>query len=265
METNLEKYKKDLKKLIDDGKQLFIAMLTAFAPDRLNDILNKDLKTKEEISKFLEKPPNFYNDYQTWYTEALILLKQLLPDRVSDFVKLYEKPKTRKNVTRENYTIEDALQGLYTKDGLNQKAAIPRFKQQLSIIESVNRRFESSLFNIKQLVQADLFDSELESAEELNKKGFIRAAGAVAGVVLEKHLAQVCENHKIKITKKDPTINDYNQLLKNNDVIETEDWRFIQRLADLRNLCDHSKEREPKKEEIDELINGVEKMTKTIF
>jgi len=115
------------------------------------------------------------------------------------------------------------------------------------------------------LVQADLFDSELEAAKELNKKGFVRGAGAIAGVVLEKHLAQVCENHNVKVSKKNPGINDYNQLLKDNEVIEVKDWRFIQHLADLRNLCDHDKKKEPKKEDIDELIDGVEKVSKTIF
>lgn len=145
------------------------------------------------------------------------------------------------------------------------EAAIPQFRQQLKILEAAQKRFESSLFDIKQLVRADLFDSELDAARELNKKGFTRGAGAIAGVVLEGHLSQVCENHKIKVTKKKPTISDYNQLLKDNDVIEIPTWRFIQQLADLRNLCDHNKKREPKKEEIDELINGVEKVTKTIF
>ena len=47
------------------------------------------------------------------------------------------------------------------------------------------------------LVQADLFDNELDAAAELNDKGFRRAAGAVAGVVLEEHLETVCEQHNI--------------------------------------------------------------------
>ena len=40
---------------------------------------------------------------------------------------------------------------------------------------------------------------------------------------------------------------------------------MIQRLGDLRNLCDHNKQREPIKEDVYELINGVEKVTKTIY
>lgn len=271
METNLEKYKQDLRRLIDDGGQLLMAMQATFVRDDFNNELKKVLKDKKKISELLKKLPSFGNDYQTWYSEALILLKQLLPDRVSDFVKLYEKPKSRKNITYENYVIEDALQGIHITRGWEKEkvvgpdAAIPRFTQQLNIIKSINKRFESSLFDIKQLVQADLFDSELDAAQELNKKGFARGAGAIAGVVLESHLSRVCENHKIKVTKKRPTINDYNQLLKDNDVIEMKDWRFIQLLADLRNLCDHKKKKEPTKEDMEELINGVDKITKTIF
>ena|SRR3989344_3262438 len=272
MISNLEKYKADLDRLIADGGCLHMAMQAEFLPEQFQGSLKKALKTEKKVSEFLKKLPSFSGKYQTWYSEALSLLKQLLPDRVPDFVKLYEKSKTRKkDITYENYVIEDALQGLHVTRGWQKEkvvgadAAIPRFRQQLNIISSVKRRFESSLFDIRQLVQADLFDSELEAAKELNKKGFTRGAGAIAGVVLEKHLAQVCENHNLNITKKDPGINDYNQLLKDKDVIEVKDWRFIQHLADLRNLCDHNKKKEPKKEEIEELIAGVEKISKTIF
>ena len=114
-------------------------------------------------------------------------------------------------------------------------------------------------------MQADLFDSELSAAKELNKKGFVRGAGAIAGVVLEGHLLQVCTNHKIKVTKKNPTINDLNELLKSKDVIDTPIWRKIQYLADLRNRCCHNKEEDPKKEEIINLIKGVDEIIKNIF
>ncbi|AQU05233.1 hypothetical protein B1778_00360 [Dehalococcoides mccartyi] len=120
----------------------------------------------------------------------------------------------------------------------------------------------NSLFDIKQIVQADLFDSELDVARELLKNGFIRAAGAVAGVVLESHLKQVCENHQLSI--KETSISHYNEALKNKLFIEVPDWRFIQGLGDLRNLCGHKKDREPKKDEVAELIDGVDKIIKKI-
>lgn len=268
MISNLEKYKKDLTDLISDGLNLHTAILYEAQPEEFGRQLKSRLKNK--YANFVKKIPSFRTEYQNWYSEALKLLKQLLPERVSDFVKLYEKPKNRKFIEYGNYVIEDYLQNLvvttiYGDRKVGPEAAITQFEQQLYIIKSVEKRFESSLFDIKQLVQADIFNSELEAAKELNKKGFVRGAGAIAGVVLEKHLEQVCDNHNVKIIKKDPSISDYNDKLKSAVVYETPTWRKIQHLGDLRNLCDHKKKKEPKIEDVDELIEGVEKITKTLF
>ena len=121
------------------------------------------------------------------------------------------------------------------------------------------------MFDIRQLVQADLFDSELDAAKELLKSGFIRAAGAITGVVIEKHLSQVCNNHNITFRKKNLTINDYNQELKNNEIIDMTEWRRIQFLGDIRNLCDHNKKEEPTKEQVSDLIKGTDRLIKNLF
>lgn len=269
MTSNLEKYKKDLEQLIIEGDSLFHAIQFECYPKEFKTQAKKAFDEKSYL-QMVNNLPLFSEKYQDWYSESLSIIKLLLPDRMNDFVKLYEKPRGRKKVEYGTYVIEDYLQGLRVTRSQYEKvvgpeAAIPQFQQQLNILKSVKRRFESSLFDIKQLVQADLFDSELDTASELNKKGFTRGAGAVAGVVLESHLSQACDNHKIKVTKKNPTINDFNQLLKDNEVIEMSTWRSIQHLADLRNLCDHKKKRDPKAEDIDELIEGVGKITKTLF
>lgn len=270
MISNLDKYKNDLKGLIADGEKLLMAAQDAYLSEDFRQELKRVFKTDDKVTEFLGKLPSFRDSYQSWYSESLVLLKQLLPDRVDDFIKLYERPKSRgKGITWENYVIEDALQGLSVsylgEEKVGTSAAIPRFTQQLNIIKAINKRFESSLFDIKQLVQADLFDSELETARELNKKGFVRGAGAIAGVVLEKHLSQVCNNHNIQVLKKDPSVSNYNDKLKSGGVYEIPVWRKIQHLGDLRNLCDHEKKKEPTGEDVEELIEGVEKVIKTIF
>jgi hypothetical protein len=267
MESNLEKYKEDLEKLIEKGSMLLMGMQYECYPDKIEEALGG--RAKELIKTF----PNFIDDYQIWYSEAQIIIKQLLPDRLSDFVQHYEKPKSRKDISSENYRIIDYLQGLTVtrtqgweeQTIVSADAALPQFKQQLAILKSVSARFESTLFDIRQLVQADLFDSELDAARELIKKGFLRGAGAISGVILERHLAQVADNHKIKTRKKHPTISDFNDLLKKGSVLDVPSWRQIQRLGDIRNLCDHNKDRDPTKEEVIELVNGVEKFTKTLF
>ncbi len=235
-------------------------------PERYEEALKGD-----ELKKFKTAVPKFGDDYQSWYSEAKAVVKQLLPDRLADFQRHYEKPKPRKDITFENYRIEDYLQRLQVTRGWEKQvvagpyAAIPHFQQQLAILKSASARFKSSLFDIKQIVQADLFDSELEAANDLIKKGFLRGAGAIAGVVLEKHLAQVAENHSISTRKKHPTISDFNELLKKEGVVDVPSWRQIQRLGDIRNLCDHNKDRDPSSDEVAELVRGVEKFTKSLF
>lgn len=245
MFTNLDKYIDDVKNLVGGG--VLLLKLLEGENDKLTD---------------------FREGYEIWYSEAHSLVKFILPDRLKDFELYYENSKgdsIRKAITYAPPRNEGIKLEFNYEPAKQVDLAKSLFINQLNIVKSCKKRFESSLFDIQQLVQADLFDSELGSARELNKKGFVRGAGAMAGVVLEKHLAQVCLNHSVKFTKKDPTINDFNQPLKDAGVIEVKDWRFIQRLADLRNLCDHNKKKEPTKQDVEELIDGTEKVSKTIY
>lgn len=267
---NIDKYKNDLKLLIDKGDKLDVSIKYQCYPENVRKQIKAALKDDNKVKDYIKNILSFNKEYQSWYSESLVLVKQLLPDRLSDFIKLFEKPKTRKSIEYGNYVIEDFLQNLTVTSGLGEKrvgpeGAVSQFEQQLNILKSIERRFESSLFDIRQLVQADLFDSELDAAKELNKNKFSRGAGAIAGVVLEKHLAQVFLNHNLTISKKNPSISDFNDGLKSSGIYDTPTWRKIQHLGDIRNLCDHSKDREPKKEEVEDLILGVESIIKTVF
>ncbi len=268
---NIEKYKTDLKYLIGKGDNLFNSMNYSCYPQDVIKELNRAYKNDtNKVNDFINKLLPFNKEYQSWYSESLVLIKQLLPNRLSDFVKHYEKPKNRKTIEYGNYVIEDYLLDMQVNDSfgnlkVGRNAAINQFVQQLNILRSIERRFESSLFDIKQLVQADLFDSEIDAAKELNKNKFSRGAGAIAGVVLEKHLIQVHINHNLTIAKKNPSISDLNEKLKSSEVYDTPTWRKIQHLGDIRNLCDHNKDREPTKEDVDELIIGVGSIIKNTY
>lgn len=117
---------------------------------------------------------------------------------------------------------------------------------QLNILDSVKTVIDSSLSDVMGILEAKLFDNELDSARHLLKSGYLRASGALCGVILETHFSNVVKNHNLKMTKKDPSINDYNELFKKEGIYDTINWRFIQHLGDIRNLCDHKKQRDPK-------------------
>jgi hypothetical protein len=269
MPSNLDRFRSDLDSLVQRGNQLWMAIQYETYPEEFAKLARK--KLGKQTSTWLEGLPSFKDKYQAWYSEAKSIVKQLLPDRLSDFARLYEKPSPRKNISYENYRIEDCLQDLTVTRGFEKVqvvgpgAAIALVRQQLAILVAAQARFESSLFEIRQLVQADLLDSELDAARLLAKRGFARAAGAVAGVVLERSLAQVCVNHNVPLKKKSPNISDINDALKAADVYDVPQWRYVQHLADLRNLCDHDRKRDPTTDEVNDLISGVTKVTKTVY
>lgn len=262
MSSKAESIKKEVQSLIAQGNHLYLAMI--------EDVSGLPDEIKKQLKESKIKLPTFVNEYDSWYSEVLVLIKQLLPDRLEDFKRQYKDEK-RKEISFLTYGISDYLYGLRTTRGwqkdvvADKSAAVGKMQVQNSILVAVEKRLDSSLFDIQEILQADIFDSELSAAQELAKKGFVRGGGAIAGVVLEKHLGHVCEIHGLKTRKKHPSIADFYQMLKENDIIDTPKWRFIQHLGDLRNLCDHSKDREPTKDDVLELVEGVQKVIKTVF
>jgi hypothetical protein len=254
MAGNLERYKKDIERLTLLGMKLTLSLQKEANP---KDPILKEM-TKEELTKL----PDVRGYYQAWYSESLAVLMQIMPERVDDFKSYYASKTGRKEITFANYTMTDYLRGITGTryDGkviAGTSSGFTPMYQQYKIIEGLKNRFESTLYDIKTLVHADVLDDELQAAEELNKNGFRRGAGAVAGVVLDGHLGAVCQRHNLTLRKKDPTIADHNDALKAGSVLDVPQWRFIQHLGDIRNKCDHKKQAEPTKEEVNELIEGV--------
>lgn len=239
-----EELKQELKGLIEQGR-------------KITDAFVKNFKT-ETI------PVEFFRDYEGWYTKALYAIKQICPERLNDFTKLY-KYENRKTITIDNFVISDALKGMKLTQYSSFALLFQMLQMQVNIVSACLEKFDSKIFEIQTTLQADIFDSELDSARHLLKNGFLRAAGAISGVVLEKHFSIICADRGISIPKKVPHLSDYNEILKESGVYDVIQWRKIMHLADIRNLCDHSKDREPTKEEVAELIAGVETITKTIF
>lgn len=157
METNLTKYKKDIEALIEKGFSLYKGLYY-----ELRNELKSEFKKLSEEQKTEFAKHSFKDKYNEWYNEALAVIKQLAPERLEDF-KSYYKIEKRKELTYETYTVSDYMIGLI-KTRMNEvivstTSVIHKFEQQYYIVKSLRNRFESSLYDIKQLLQADVFDS----------------------------------------------------------------------------------------------------------
>lgn len=242
----IEEMKTEIKSLSEKGKKLVDALEQASTETGVKDL------------------GYFVSNYERWYTQTLSIVKHLIPDRCEDFIMLYKNEK-RKELTYSTYTISDALRGTMSPTrNYGPSSAYTCMGRQWQMVNACYDSFDSKVKSIQIVLQADVFDSEIETAKHLCKMGFFRAAGAICGVIIEKHLAEVCKNRSLVPKKKSPTIADLNDILKDN-AYDTIEWRRIQRLGDIRNLCDHNKDREPTKDEVEELISGTERITKTIF
>ncbi|MGI9107405.1 MAG: hypothetical protein ACR2G4_14290 [Pyrinomonadaceae bacterium] len=278
MTTTKEKLKEAVGNLVNEGQDILLNELTKeqpsvakkSGPKKGASKSNKEAEDKEV--KETQKIP-LHQAYQAWYSKSLPVVRQILPERYQEFVEQYKLDKRKdKEIDFLTYTISDYLIGVRVTRGWQKEEVVnafsaffSKFQHQLTILVSCLDRLDSVLSNIQGTLQAELFDDELSAAEELMKKGHLRAAGALAGVTLERHFATVAQNHGIKIGKKEPTISDFNDTFKNESIYDVPTWRFIQRLGDIRNLSAHFKNREPTKDEIDEMLKGVQKVLKTVF
>jgi len=253
MTTLKEQLCKDIADLYSEGTEL------------LRKEFEKEKEGKDHKSFFIEV------EYQSWYSKACPVIQQVLPDRYDEFTQLYHLNK-RKNIDYVTYTIKDYLLGLnvtrghYKEEVVNPFSAFAsKYQQQLFILKSALDRLNSRLSDIEGVLQSSLFEGELEAADELLKKKHYRPAGVLAGVTLEAHLQKVFANHDLKTRKASPTIGDFNDALKQAGVLDVPTWRLIQRLGDIRNLCAHPKGRDPRVDEVQDLIVGTRKTISEIY
>ena len=176
--NNISRYQKDIELLENRGTLLLYGLYNELS-EEIGDAFDQlPQKQQEKYHKL-----TFREKYNEWYNESLVVLKQLMPERLDDFISYYKLPR-RKEITVATYTITDYLLGLQLRKGnkiiVSPTAVIEKYKQQVYIIESLKERFKSSLYNIKQLLQADIFDSELDTFLNYARKVSIGQQGQFA-------------------------------------------------------------------------------------
>jgi hypothetical protein len=245
-----ERIKEELKNLVEEGHALS-GMLSA---------------------KTADKDAEFIVNYQLWYTKAIKLARLLAPDRYEEFCAYYEPDQRRKQINVESYRIQDFFRGIRpvknpsTQEEAWDARAIANacVLSQSLIAESLVSRIDGIIAELESAIAYGIQDAEIDSAESL-KKVNLRASGAIAGVVLETHLQRVATAHAVTISKKDPSIGDLNEPLKKAGVYDISVYRKIQLLADIRNICTHQKGKDPTPDQIDDMLNGIRSIVKSVF
>lgn len=246
-ESLRDRISKEIQALSTEGGNLVALLFSA-----------KDAKAKKAFDHY-----GFSSKYQQWYARALRVVITLAPDRLREFASYYEVDRKRKAIDITSYRIQDFLNGFaptanrYTGEIPYDREVVTHLAvyNQLMILQALTSRLDSVLTNVEGRIATELQDAGLAAARQLLKISW-RAAGALAGVVLEDHLQRVAAARGVKIAKKDPTIADLNDPLKAADVYDQPTWRRIQFLAETRNVCSHKKSQQPSESQVQELLDG---------
>ncbi len=110
------------------------------------------------------------------------------------------------------------------------------------LLRGVHHELEKGLlFDIKRLLQADIFDDFLEMAKYMLKMNYKDASAVIIGCVLEDSLRKLAEANNIEIVKngKSLTIDPLNIALAKAGVYDKLVQKQITSWADLRNKAAH--------------------------
>ncbi|MDR3244749.1 MAG: DUF4145 domain-containing protein [Elusimicrobiota bacterium] len=104
------------------------------------------------------------------------------------------------------------------------------------------------------LIQAELFDNELEQAKELLKNNYYIAAAVIAGTVLETSLHELCKKNNVIIA----SLNRMNDDLAKNGIYNSLIHKQIIALAGIRNSAAHGKKDEFTPNQVEDMIQQIE-------
>lgn len=123
------------------------------------------------------------------------------------------------------------------------------------IFEAAREDFEGGYCNsYRTLIQAELFDSELDQAKALYNGSYHTAAAVIAGVVLETTLRQLCDNHGIAHGKLDKM----NADLAKAGQYNTLKAKQVTAWAAIRNSAAHGRPEEFSADDVSEMLARVE-------
>ena len=210
----------------------------------------------------LQRPSgDFIRLYAAWYAQAAQLVHDFLPESTFD---VFKNAHIDGVYSPKSYCESSSDMGVTGK-----KVMKKRLNFMLGVFSTIRPRLEKTIFQLYSEIRTKVFTSELdacksllEQAKDRRKAGEntelpVRATGAIAGVVLERHLVSVASGRGITI-KPRATLGSLVKTLADGQVIDSMYEDRLKACTKIRNKCDHALKDKPTVEDVQHLINETE-------
>lgn len=180
---------------------------------------------KREEIPHVKLPLSFAQHYQVWYTGCRTLVAANMPDRLDELVSTYDEY-LAKFIKYENMAHYQQL------------TAVRQIALIQALVDAVPQHLEIQLHNIDLLLAQSYVRDQLSEAQVLLDAGYTRSAGALAGVLLERHLKLLCDSQQppIPYNPKDG-IGTLNTLLQKQSVYDKAQETRVDLMRQVRNKC----------------------------
>lgn len=143
-------------------------------------------------------------------------------------------------------------------EALGSELTIQTIGRLIAIFRAAKEDFEKGfIFEIKEITQAEIFDDELDQAQELLEHNFLIPSAVIAGTVLESKLRWLCEKHSIPIGKLDKM----NADLAKANVYNKNTHKKITAIAAIRNSAAHGQKEDFDVSDVELMILEVKNFT----
>ncbi|MFO1205917.1 MAG: hypothetical protein U1E63_09375 [Burkholderiales bacterium] len=132
------------------------------------------------------------------------------------------------------------------------------YKRVKAVFFAAREDFEGGyLLPVRNLIQAELAESELDQARELLRSGYIAPAAVVAGVVLENTLRTLCDRYGLPHGKLDKMNADLAKAGEYNALVQ----KRVTALVAIRNSAAHGKVGDFQPADVEAMVSQVEQLT----
>lgn len=253
----LRKYNKRFEELA--AQALIINKTKDLNPDlilhKLCNIKNEDVITKDQVTN--EESLNIKNILHG----VIRLATEQVVDKYSCNKWCLNVLNLLRQACGEDSDYYQRFCSLYEKGELN---TIAQFQELTVLFDAAKDDYNGGyIIPIETLVHAEVFDDQLEQAEELFKKDYYIPAAVCAGIVLETTLRNLCQKYNIDTQNK--KLDMMNSELVKVGVYSKLEQKNITMLAHIRNSAAHGKTDELDKKDVEKIIVEVKKFISTTF